>query len=753
MVWYFKQIILLCAIVASQPADSVYSPFNRHSLTQQNRTFHKDGINMTMQESFNLTKRDSSNLYKGVNLGGWLVLEGWLTSDSPVFLRIKKDIDGQPEHLMLQRKYGFNKNVPFTESGEYNIMYTYDRQLDYYVQKHRREFITEDDFIEIAKAGFNMVRIPIGYWTFGMDNSGGSTNKDWTIFTQNSAYYLDKAFTWGARNGIKVLVGIHAAKGSQNGNEHSAPSDFNERYWYRYEENRKNTIQLVDKIMQTYKDHEAFLGIGLLNEPWLDNDNELGILKQYYNDAYHLIRGSHASNCIISFSETINGYAPNAWGGFFSNDPNVWHETHIYFVFDDYHKSLNTNQLVADVQTNTRNHMKSIGESRAFVGEWSAAMATDRPAEERGSFLRAQMEVYSNSHWTFWNWKSQESIGYGRGGWSMQEMIRQNILKKEWIGPVANVEIVDIDDDEPPLELLPKPWKTIQSLLDANLKYEIKDGSIPNDYYDSLSKTIRKLVFSEKLCETDSVRMQAYGLMKAMGVVVEYTKMRFAIDSDPSKVDEDSFLTFQTNGDGRSYFKCTRKDKDIECPVPKSDWKKGQLRKEGTEDVYWTLTDQEGFQKLLFKTYGIPSFDMVETSDHKIGTRQRCVGRGCTYTDVYYKGLYILNSNIGHPFSAHDVELYHSYYQKQLADVGEVFMIKHNEMFTCAIDGEDVDCMRHSLREDLVITWKAKDPDAALKALEEYSGKAILLIFRCSSRILGINVIPTLGGYSNHSMS
>ncbi|KAI8899849.1 glycoside hydrolase superfamily [Globomyces pollinis-pini] len=725
MLWYCYQLILFCAVV-SYSDGAIYSPFNRRSLVQQNKTYHKDGLNSAMQGAFNLTKRDSSGLYKGVNLGGWLVLEGWLTSDSPVFQRIKKDIDGQPEHLMLQRKYGFNKNIPFMESGEQNIMYTYDHQLDYYVQKHRREFITEDDFIEIAKAGFNMVRIPIGYWTFGEDNSGGSTNKDWTIFTRNAAFYLDQAFTWGARNGIKVLVGIHAAKGSQNGNEHSSPSDFNERYWYRYEENRKNTIQLVDKIMHIYKGHEAFLGIGLLNEPWLDNDNELGILKQYYNDAYHLIRGSHGSNCIISFSETINGYAPNAWGGFFSNDPNVWHETHLYFVFDDYHKSLNTNQLVADIQTNTRNHMRSIGESRAFVGEWSAAMATDRPPEERGSFLKAQMEAYSNSHWTFWNWKSQESIGYGRGGWSMQEMIRQNILKKEWIGPIADVQIEDTEDeDEPPLEILPKSWKTLKSLLDANLEYEIKDGIIPTEYYESLTNAVRKLVFSENLCETDSIRMQAYGLMKALAVVVEYTKMRFAIDSDPSKVDEDEFLTFQTNGDGRAYFKCIENDedkKDIECPVPKSSWSKGKLSDEEV-DVIWSLNDKEGFQKLLFKTYGIPSLDMLETSDHQVGERRECdIDDDCLRFDVSWDGLYRLNSNIGHPFSAHDVELYHSYYQKQLADVGETFMIKHNDMFTCAIDGEDVDCMRHSLKEGLVITWKAKDPDAALKALEEFSG-------------------------------
>jgi glucan 1,3-beta-glucosidase len=64
-----------------------------------------------------------------------------------------------------------------------------------------------------------------------------------------------------------VLISIHAAKGSQNGNDHSSPSDPGKTYWGSYSENVKNTIDVADFLAARYEKDPAFLGIGLLNEP------------------------------------------------------------------------------------------------------------------------------------------------------------------------------------------------------------------------------------------------------------------------------------------------------------------------------------------------------------------------------------------------------------------------------------------------------------------------------------------------------
>jgi glucan 1,3-beta-glucosidase len=60
---------------------------------------------------------------------------------------------------------------------------------------------------------------------------------------------------------------MHAAKGSQNGYDHSAPPDPGKSYWGQYRENIDTTLDAVEFLAKRYKDDPAFLGIGLLNEP------------------------------------------------------------------------------------------------------------------------------------------------------------------------------------------------------------------------------------------------------------------------------------------------------------------------------------------------------------------------------------------------------------------------------------------------------------------------------------------------------
>jgi glucan 1,3-beta-glucosidase len=44
-------------------------------------------------------------------------------------------------------------------------------------------------------------------------------------YVPGSARYLDDAFDMAAAHDIRVIVSIHAARGSQNGFDHSAPCD------------------------------------------------------------------------------------------------------------------------------------------------------------------------------------------------------------------------------------------------------------------------------------------------------------------------------------------------------------------------------------------------------------------------------------------------------------------------------------------------------------------------------------------------
>ena len=114
----------------------------------------------------------------GVNLGGWLVLERWMT---PGLFRAS----GEEDEIWLHRS---------TDPAE----------LERLLRRHRDTYITEDDFRAISAHGLNLVRIPVPFFIFG-DVPGHP----------GCVEYLDRAFDWAERAGLKVLIDLHTVPGSQ----------------------------------------------------------------------------------------------------------------------------------------------------------------------------------------------------------------------------------------------------------------------------------------------------------------------------------------------------------------------------------------------------------------------------------------------------------------------------------------------------------------------------------------------------------
>lgn len=98
---------------------------------------------------------------QGVNLGGWLVLEKWMTPE------LFKGCDAPDE-------YGF-----CDQAGR-------DRLVR--LAKHHNSYITYHDFQWLAAHGVAAVRIPVGYWIFGDE-----------LPYVGTIAYLDRAFKWAEK--------------------------------------------------------------------------------------------------------------------------------------------------------------------------------------------------------------------------------------------------------------------------------------------------------------------------------------------------------------------------------------------------------------------------------------------------------------------------------------------------------------------------------------------------------------------------
>ena len=74
-------------------------------------------------------------------------------------------------------------------------------------------FYTRDDFVDIRSSGLNAVRIPIGYWAVDV--------RDDEPYVSGQYPYLIQAVQWAGELGLSVLIDLHGAPGSQNGQDNS----------------------------------------------------------------------------------------------------------------------------------------------------------------------------------------------------------------------------------------------------------------------------------------------------------------------------------------------------------------------------------------------------------------------------------------------------------------------------------------------------------------------------------------------------
>ena len=121
----------------------------------------------------------SSQKVRGVNLGGWLVLEPSIT---PSIFEAAGD----------------------SAVDEWTLSQTLANEGLSRLSAHWNAWITADDFTQIASLGLNHVRIPIGYWAINPLPS--------EPYVQGQLQKLDQAIGWARNSGLKVIIDLHGGK-------------------------------------------------------------------------------------------------------------------------------------------------------------------------------------------------------------------------------------------------------------------------------------------------------------------------------------------------------------------------------------------------------------------------------------------------------------------------------------------------------------------------------------------------------------
>jgi glucan 1,3-beta-glucosidase len=356
---------------------------------------------------------------RGVNLGGWLVAEHWMTADASLWNGIEDR---------------------FANSGEYTAITKAANPdgIRAKLAEHHTTFISEDDIAQIAAAGLNTIRVPLGFWILGYDSHDQTNQREWQAYTRGTIDYLDQLIRlWAKKHNVAVLISLHGAKGSQNGADHSSPASPGHSFWSQYPENVANTIEVTRFLAERYLHDEAFLGIGLLNEPNGSTDEK--VLYQYYQDAYRAVR-STGSDCVLSVMPMLQKQSPDEMVGFMEAPAftNVWVEWHPYFIWGFEHTP--DDQLVSvavkqEYKARVDKWNARAGHNRLFIGEWSMATASNMRRtnpELFYTFAMEQLRVHeaAGGGWALWSWKASAAGNSDLADWSLQKLLADDRLGK-----------------------------------------------------------------------------------------------------------------------------------------------------------------------------------------------------------------------------------------------------------------------------------------------------------------------------------
>nr|ODN93762.1 glucan 1,3-beta-glucosidase [Cryptococcus depauperatus CBS 7855] len=243
---------------------------------------------------------------RGVNIGGWLVLEPWITPSL---------FSNKPDWVVDEWTYGIYQHMQADPMAE--------------IRKHWNGWFKYTELQDIAAAGINTIRIQIGYWSL----IPLVTNEPYLV----GAYdYLKLAVTWASSLNLKVMVDLHGAPGGQNGFDNSGLR--NVRQWFWNDTNISRTLSAIQVLTSEFTQsfyNDTVVAIEVINEPFPYTASESNILKSFYQSAYGTVRANDGGRgIVVAIDEGFQGL--QTWETFMQEPgfSRVAMDTHIYTMFD-----------------------------------------------------------------------------------------------------------------------------------------------------------------------------------------------------------------------------------------------------------------------------------------------------------------------------------------------------------------------------------------------------------------------------------
>jgi hypothetical protein len=171
-------------------------------------------------------------ILRGIGLGNWLLPEGYMfkfkSANSPRLIQaVINQLVGEDEARRFWKTY-------------------------------RDNYITDEDIRFIKQGGFNSVRVPFSYRLFVSD-------ADPRRLEGVGYELLDRVVGWSRKEGLYVILDMHAAPGGQTGD--NIDDSWGYPFLFESAESQELTVKIWRKIAERYREEPTVIGYDLLNEP------------------------------------------------------------------------------------------------------------------------------------------------------------------------------------------------------------------------------------------------------------------------------------------------------------------------------------------------------------------------------------------------------------------------------------------------------------------------------------------------------
>jgi endoglucanase len=313
-------------------------------------------------------------LLKGFNLGGWFVMESYM---SPM------DAGG------LADTYGVMSalDARFGTAVERSLMKTY-----------QETWIQAADLDNIRGAGFNALRVPVWWGQFlALDNPSSTGLRD------DAFDVLDELVANASARGLYVIIDMHGVVGGQNVQSTTGRADVN-AYWTNTDY-QAATAWLWGAIAAHYKGNAAVAGYDVMNEP-MGAPSKAAVWAAY-DALYKAIRAADPDHMLFMEGTFMS------WDWDMLPAPSQYGWTNVVYEMHEYQQGKTAAQIEAGADRQASDFASHASWNvPGYIGEFNAF-------DGGAAAWKHSIEAFNGAglSWTAWSYKAVNGVAPNYWGW------------------------------------------------------------------------------------------------------------------------------------------------------------------------------------------------------------------------------------------------------------------------------------------------------------------------------------------------